>query len=195
MLPAPRRYAQSENYNDIGRPWLEAQGVDFVGVVDIDEMLWSARPGLSLRDLVVGAFADPGAAQFSCPFHHFGSSGFDRQPPSVRECFTRRSAVTSEVVHGKSFVRLRDLNRFVIHIHDVRGATIPCPYALLNFHFKAQSREYWERVKLHRGDANAEHDNAARSWEQFGRDDRTGNATEDTRLRDALRRAGARAAC
>lgn len=190
LLPAPERYAQALNYGEIGRPWFEERGVDFVAVLDIDEFFWSEQRGSTLKDLVARAFSDESASQFTCPFHHFGSNGYDRQPQSVRECLTKRSAVTSEVMHGKSVVRLRDLLRFNLHVHEVRGTAIPCPPALLNFHYKVQSREYWARVKMTRGDVNTESDNGARSWTQFDLDDRTGSTTTDIRLRDALRSAG-----
>lgn len=190
LFSAPERYAQALNYGEIGRPWFEERGIDFVAVLDIDEFFWSEERGSTFKDLVVRAFSDESASQFTCPFYHFGSNGYDRQPQSVRECLTKRSAVTSDVVHGKSVVRLRDLVQFNIHAHEVNGVTIPCPPALLNFHYKAQSREYWARVKMNRGDAYTESANGARTWAQFDIDDRTGSAIRDNRLRDALRSAG-----
>ena len=186
LLPAPERYAQALNYGELGRPWLEAHGIDFVAVLDIDEFFWSEQKGATLKDLVVNSFKNVGLSQFTCPFYHFGSNGYERQPKSVRECLTKRSLRTSEIMHGKSVVRLRDLLQFNLHVHDVTGTTGPCPSALLNFHYKAQSREYWEKVKLPRGDVNSEADNSFRSWRQFEFDDITGNATHDFRLRAAL---------
>lgn len=192
VIPAPERYAQTFNFGEIGRPWLEERGVEFVLVTDVDNFFWSERNGKSLKDLVIEALGDDGkrGSQFTCPFHHFGSSGFDMQPRSVRECLTRRSAVTSAVHFGSSVVRMLDLIRFNIEAHTVQGKTVPCPNGLLNFHYKAQSREYWARVKLPRGDAVSEADNGYRSWAQFDVEDRIGNATSDFRLRDALREAG-----
>lgn len=144
-----------------------------------------------MTDLVIEIFhADKDASQFTCPFHHFGSSGFDRQPQSVRECLTRRSAVTSEVRFGSSIVRLQNLLRINGEVQTVQGKTVPCPDGLLNFHYKAQSREYWARVKLPRGDAQSEIHDCYRSWQQFDFEDKTGNATSDFRLRDALKIAG-----
>ena len=188
LLPAPERYAQVLHYGEIGRPWLEEHGIDFVAVVDVDEFLWSQEQGRTLKDLVLGALDGVnGGSQLSCAFHHFGSSSYDRQPPSVRECLTMRSASTSAVIHGKSIVRMRDLLRFNIHAHDVKGGTLPCPKGLLNFHYKVQSREYWARVKMPRGDVSSESFNGARTWQIFDAEDRTGNVTVDTRLRDTLR--------
>ena len=144
-----------------------------------------------MKDLAIEALhADKGAAQFTCPFHHFGSNGYDKQPLSIRECLTRRSAVMSEVRFGSSVVRLQSLLRIRGEVQIVQGQTVSCPSGLLNFHYKAQSREHWAKVKLPRGDAVNEKDNGYRTWQQFEFEDRTGNATVDARLRDALRGAG-----
>ena len=98
--------------------------------------------------------------------------------------------MTSPVYFGSSVVRLQSLLRLNNEAHSVKGKTIPCPSELLNFHYKAQSREYWAKVKLPRGDAVNEKDNGYRSWQQFDIEDKTGNATSDFRLRDALINAG-----
>ena len=191
VLSAPERYAQPLNFAEIGRPWLEEHGFEFLLVTDLDNFFWSEVSGRTMKDLVVETLhADRRASQFTCPFHHFGSSGFDRQPKSVRECLTLRSAWPSPVYFGSSVVRLQSLLRLNNEAHHVQGETVPCPTGLLNFHYKAQSREYWEKVKLPRGDAVNEKDNGYRSWQQFDIEDRTGNTTLDVRLRDALQAAG-----
>ncbi len=144
-----------------------------------------------MKDIVIEALhADKGASQFTCPYHHFGSSGYNRQPYSIRECLTRRSAVVSDVRFGSSVVRLQDLLRIHGEVQSVQGETVPCPNGLLNFHYKAQSQEYWAKVKLPRGDAQNEKDNGHRSWQQFEIEDKTGNATSDFRLKNALINAG-----
>lgn len=191
LLPAPEPHAQTLHYGEIGRPLLESWGVEFVAVVDLDEFMWSGRKGYSLKNLIVETFDKGGkgaiqASQISCPFYHFGSNGYVTQPPSIRQCLTRRSAVTSEVVHGKSIVRLSHLLRFNLHSHEVSSVTLTCPSDLFLFHYKCQSREYWKRVKMPRGDATTQDFDGARTWVQFDLDDRTGNATFDTRLRDDL---------
>ena len=185
VLPAPARHAQVENYRTLGLPWLAARRAAFVAILDLDEYFWAAG-NASFGELVARALGGGGAAQLSCPFHHFGSSGWVAQPRSVRGCFTRRSAVLSAVAHGKSVVRLAALRAPVIHAHSVAGATAPCPAGLLLFHYKTQSREYWERVKMARGSATTRAWDAVRDWDFFAREDATGNATDDFRLRDAL---------
>ena len=202
VLPAPARHAQERHYAELALPWLEARGVEFAAVVDVDEFLFAESGNATVKSLALAAFAGAAAgrgpglvSQLTCPFFHFGSSGFERQPRSVRACFTMRSATTSAPEHGKSIVRLASLERFRIHTHDVvaagaagaasaAGAAGPCPEGLLLFHFKTQSREYWREVKMARGDVSGAHYEGARDWSFFERDDRIGSAVRDTRLRD-----------
>ena len=184
VLPAPTRHAQVEHYRSLGLPWLAARRAEYVAILDLDEYFWGAG-NATLRELSARALAG-GAAQLTCPFHHFGSSGWVAQPRSVRACFTRRSAGLSAVAHGKSVVRLAQLRAPAIHAHSVAGATAPCPAGLLLFHYKTQSREYWERVKMARGSATTSAWDGVRDWDFFAREDATGNATDDFRLRDAL---------
>lgn len=156
VLAAPAVHAQEENYNDFGRPWLLARGCEFVAVLDLDEFAF-ATPARSLRAAVVDAFTHAGAgvSQLLCPWLMFGSSGRVAHPVGgVRTNFTLRAAAPHELT--KAFVRLGDLGRFHIHSHDVTGATAPCPPTIRLNHYAIQSREYFERVKMTRGDAAAE---------------------------------------
>jgi hypothetical protein len=155
-----------------------------VAILDLDEYWWAVTPNATFRELSVRALA--GGDQLSCGFHHFGSSGWVRQPRSIRKCFTRRSAVLSEVRFGKSVVRLSQLRAPGLHAHSVAGPTVPCPDGLALFHYKTQSRQYWEGVKMARGSATTSKWDTVRDWAFFAADDATGNATDDFRLRDAL---------
>jgi hypothetical protein len=193
VLPAPLRHVQHQYYGSLGREWLEARGVDYVLVVDIDEFFFSSLPYRNLRDVAVDALQ--GAAQFTCAFHHFGSSGFAAQPASLRECLTR-AAVFNEAFEranwefAKSAVRLRDVTQFSIHHHAVSGRSVGCPAGLHYFHYRVQSREFWGRVKMARGAADHPHMDGYRTWEKFRSDDAWGNETDNTMLRDVLRKEG-----
>ena len=92
-------------------------------------------------------------------------------------------------------MRLEALRRFAIHVHEVRGATLPCPAGLFNFHFKAQSRAYWRTVKLNRPDPNSAELDGAKGWDQFEREDSIGSAVEDVRLRESVRAQEGHRAC
>ena len=180
VLSAPERYAQPYNFGEIGRPWLEERGFEYVLVTDLDNFFWSERSGQTMKDLVIETLhTDKHASQFTCPFHHFGSNGYDRQPKSISE-----NVLREDQLQCQKFISA------VLSCACIQGKTVPCPAGLLNFHYKAQSREYWAKVKLPRGDAVNEKDNGHRSWQQFDIEDRTGNATSDFRLRDTLRTAG-----
>ena len=133
----------------------------------------------------------------------------------MRACFTARSASTSAPRHGKSVVRLAQLERFRVHVHDVADSSLDgrgwstfrhifgsiadsppgeCPAGLRLFHYKTQSREYWREVKMLRGDVHAAHNDAVRDWAFFEREDRAGSAVHDERLRDLVLSRGMAAA-
>ena len=79
-------------------------------MTDLGNFFWSETRGRTMKDLVLEALpSGTDASQFTCPFHHFGSCGYDKQPGSIRECLTKRSAGMSEVRFGSSVVRLEDL--------------------------------------------------------------------------------------
>ena len=200
VLPAPLRHLQHQYYGSLGREWLEARGVDYVLVVDVDEYFFSDAPGRTLKDLVVEALQGA-PAQLTCAFHHFGSSGFEKQPAGVRECFTRAARFdpafeAANWQFGKSAIRLRDASLFSIHHHVVHGPSVGCPPNMRYNHYRVQSREFWERVKMARGAADHPHMDSYRTLKKFHTDDAWGNDTDDFVLRDLLRSAGlAKGAC
>ena len=57
-------------------------------------------------------------------------------------------------------------------------------------HYRVQSREFWERVKMARGAADHPHMDSYRTLKKFHTDDAWGNETDDFVLRDLLRSAG-----
>ena len=199
VLPAPLNFKQREYYSTAGREWLEARAVDLVLVADLDEFFWGE--GASLKDHFVGAMmGEGGAAQAICRYEKFGSNGFSAHPASLRECLTRRGEpqpeVETDVSYFKSVVRLAALRRFEIHFHLVEGPSVTCPPGVRYFHYKTQSREFWERVKMARGDSHNPALQSHRDWRVWDAEEARGNDTDDTALRDALRAAGlARGEC
>jgi hypothetical protein len=171
VLDAPMRHAQELQYNEIGRPWLEARGCEFAAVLDLDEFLYLRAPPTaqySLRSAVAGAFDAAGAsvAQLSCPWLIFGSSGLVAHPRGqVRVNFTWR-AKEPHVLH-KSIVRLSRLLKIKAHVHEASGDVMECPHEFVLNHYAIQSREYFEAVKMRRGDVCCKEYEGVRSWDYF----------------------------
>lgn len=185
VLDAPLPHSQEPQYNDIGRPWLEARGCEFVAVLDLDEFLYVRRPAVSLRAAVAAAFdaAGAGTALLACPWLMFGSSGLVAHPRgSVRTNFTWRAA-QPHVLH-KSIARLASLVRLKAHEHETLGGKAGCPPDLALNHYAIQSREYFAAVKMSRGDVCCKEYEGVRTWDYFrGFDFRE---VEDTALRDLV---------
>ena len=173
VLDAPLSHAQEPQYNDLGRPWLEARGCEFVAVLDLDEFLYvraplDAAPPPSLHTVVAAAFEAAGAdaAQFSCPWLVFGSSGLHAHPRGhVRESFTWRAGQPHPL--RKSVVRLSKLVRLRAHEHEVLGGVVACPRELALNHYAIQSREFFREVKMRRGDVCCSEYETVRSWDYF----------------------------
>lgn len=179
VLDAPRKHAQDAQYNQLGRAWLDARGCEFAAVLDVDEFLFvspsPAGAARSLREVVVDAFDSAGArfAQLSCAWLMFGSSGLvahPRAPESgVRINFTWRASTQHEL--KKSIVRLAALRHFNVHEHTVAGETSICPEGLRLNHYAVQSREYFEHVKMARGDVASVKYEGVRDWTYFSKFD------------------------
>jgi hypothetical protein len=88
----------------------------------------------------------------------FGSSGFLRQPESIRCAFVKREPKIYHNLETKYIVRTSAIKRRTqIQIHKFRGAdsarTISDNENFALFHYRIQSREYFDSVKISRGDA------------------------------------------
>ena len=189
VLPAPERHAQAQHYNALALPLLEQLEVAAVAVVDLDEFFFATAPGATLKTVARSVLGAGNASQFACPWHMFGSSGHLRQPRSVRVGFTWRRAGVDTVeppVNFKAVALVEHVARLQVHVHDVWGATAPC--LQLN-HYAVQSREYFERAKIGRGDAANPAAEALRDWAYFAAydfSDRQDFALRDVALREEL---------
>lgn len=161
VFAANARHCQTMHYRQLGAPWLAARGIELLLVADIDEYLFAdtgtTTRGATLAHIVSRTFGlDPGLSQVTCTGFGFGSSGLAAQPASLREGFTwRMSNVTRATGIGgmKSIVRLPHVKMLHIHTHEVLGRTEECPIGVEFFHYQVQSRAYFNRVKMARGDA------------------------------------------
>lgn len=196
VLPAPEKHQQAQHYNTHALPLLAELEVTAVAVVDLDEYLFATGPGETLKTVARSTLSAGTASQFACPWHMFGSSGHAQQPSSVRVGFTWRRGGVDTVdppVNFKAVALVQHVQRLNVHVHDVWGATAPCPPGLQLNHYPIQSREYFERAKIGRGDAANPAAEALRDWDYFAAYDFKDR--EDFALRDvALREEGMAAA-
>ena len=168
---AEKIHAQDEHYNTLGWPWLKENNIKVVGILDLDEYMFGTD-GKNLKQHVVEIFSAPNRpSRFSCNWTMFGSSGHDKQPASIRKSFTMRMRELGKDV--KTIAWVDDIKEGGLHLHTshVTGNTIECPAGIQLNHYAIQSREFFEKVKMSRGDAHSAKSNSVRDWTYFERYD------------------------
>jgi len=128
-------------------------------MVDLDEFVWSEKT-IDLRELLKNCSH---LAQVQIHDHIFGSNGHTKQPASVVQGFTRRTAKDRDSRGVMKYLINTSYEFTSINIHSAKHANkveentlfllIGAPHFRLN-HYCCQSREYWDRVKCSRGDAD-----------------------------------------
>lgn len=186
VLPAPKQHAQAANYNEIGYPWLKEHGITVLAIVDMDEYVFGTD-GKNLKEHVTELFSIPvRPSSYSIQWTMFGSSGFEKQPHSIRESFVWKKKDLDWNI--KSIMWLDDVlpGGLDLHSSKVSGIQVKNPPGLQLNHYTIQSREYFEKVKMHRGDATTPDtvDANRRDWGYFSRYDF--REVEDTKLRDLV---------
>jgi hypothetical protein len=184
VLPAPEKGKQKDQYNSIGMPWLKANGVTILGIFDMDEFVF-VKDGRKLKDRVIEIFeAEPKPSQLLCKWTMFGSSGFEKQPESIRKSFTWKGKDLHQ--NTKAIMRLDKVkeNGLDLHSSSVDGPTIDCPADIQLNHYTIQSKEFFEKVKMTRGAADRLDGDKIRNWNYFK--DYDVKDVEDTQLRDLL---------
>jgi len=160
ILDAPGKAVQRENYNNIGRPWLEKNKIDLVLIVDLDEFVYATEKGKSLKQRVVEIFSAPDRPSvIDFRWMIFGSNGFDKQPASIRKSFTKRyKDVDPNIFHVKSISFLKDIKPGGLALHSPEvnegGRILNSPPGIQINHYRSQSKEFFKTVKMTRGAAN-----------------------------------------
>lgn len=179
------KYKQIEHYNSYIPLLRERHAHDWALVVDIDEYLYPTLPEKNLASYF--ASVPSNVDQVSIAWKMFGSSGFRLQPESIRCSFLWRGYNATSPI--KSAIRVSSLEKFVMHWHEGKQDnlighpfhTILEERLQLN-HYPIQSVEYFERVKLSRGDAATVETEHVRNWDYYNRYDDLGTKQQDTEL-------------
>jgi hypothetical protein len=143
-----------------------ARHSDWVLIADLDEF-WFCPNGDTLPTALAGF---PEIDLIYCNWVQFGSGGLIRQPPSVREGFTlRRPGLAS---HTKYICRTAAVTAPTdLHIHRVRSPnplrTVTNPPRFQLNHYSIQSLEFFQSVKMTRGDAGGQAKDSMRDMDYF----------------------------
>ena len=178
VIHAPKSNAQVENYY-LGYLELVRHNIDYVAVLDLDEFLFGKFK--KLKDCVQ-EYALKGYSQLSVNWSMFGSSKYLTQPTSIRKSFLWRKRLLQ--TNQKSIWKINDLIQLHVHKSEVRGKSIVVNSDLQLNHYIIQSREYFQKVKMRRGDVHSIAWDNARTWDYFDAHDF--DDEDDTLLADLI---------
>lgn len=154
IVKCPRPHRQLFHYWHAIKKFKIRESCKWLLISDLDEF-WFCPDGKTLKNkLNEFDFFSVIYANWSL----FGSSGLHQQPQSVRRSFIKRDPNLHNNLETKYIVRTSEIRkRTQIKVHKFRGAnserTISDNKNFALFHYRIQSREYFERVKKQRGDA------------------------------------------
>lgn len=170
----PKKHCQTKHYNK----YLSTvkKYAEWVAVVDLDEFVYARKGFNKIKDFLLTVNDDVGC--ISLAWKMFGSNGHIVQPTSIRTGFTRRRVGCSEESNNKEIVRTNKLLKFRIHSHKIRKCEkIKLPVlnneeslnqSVLHLnHYAIQSRQFFENIKMKRGDASNPKYEDIRTWEYF----------------------------
>lgn len=187
VLDTPQQHNQQGHMTDTGFPWMREKKVDVVAVLDLDEFLF-VTDGRKLKDVVQEVFGKPDRpSQFTCKWTMFGSSDLEKQPESIRKSLTWKAKDQWKEIKSVTWVNDIDLGKSawpIQHSVGVTGKVMECPPGVQLNHYAIQSKEYFEKVKMTRGDVSTSASNSVRNWDYFKRYDF--HELEDTVLRDQV---------
>jgi hypothetical protein len=151
----PKSHSQREHYNLVYTD--VKQDCEWLIICDLDEYIYSSSTIINQIKLYEKEY------EFSSIILHwriFGSSGLQNQPMSIRKSFLYRATDKENYDNAsfngyKSIIRTSDTNKLDIHLHHTdpnKNRLIEPPEIKLN-HYVIMSLEYFQKVKMTRGDA------------------------------------------
>ena len=161
---------QSEYYNYFFKKHLDE--TIWLGIFDLDEFLYSPND-INIKNIIKNYELYD---QLEINWVHFGSSGFKTQPDNVVQNFIYRGEYNS-LENGpkgrynsiKTIVKTSKCISLNIHLHHCNGVLKNISFdekntPLLINHYAVQSKDYWETIKMTRGDCDKYYD--SQGWER-----------------------------
>ena len=207
----PQKHVQPQHYAHMFRTYQIATKTEWLLVCDLDEFMFGAKPDMPLAarlrhldphyDAVYVHWLIFASAEFLTDpkgsAHRTSSDSLltplldpvTGHPLDIRQALTLRRA--SHDVDHKYLVRtsiVRDASQLWIHCvlgHAPTDRVAFDDLGLRLFHYKTQSRHYFQTVKMVRGDADGCIPDNARDWSFYDKENEGMNTT-DTLLRDML---------
>lgn len=179
----PEKYKQREHYNTVFNQI--KNDIEWLIICDIDEYFFGLKEKLS--DFIKNK---DDFDYFVCNWINFGSNGYIEQPNDIRTSFTKRFFDTKKSLggcHEKYIAKASVIDDIWVHHFFTRKENIKklITDEVLLFHYQIMSKNYYERIKMSRGDSAANYWDNLRDWNYFY--ERDGNEVEDLRLSNLIK--------
>ncbi len=183
---------QSVIYNKYLLPIIQEKKTKWLLICDLDEFVWSTR----YIDLKIVLRACEHLGQIQIDSNHFGSCGFEKQPKYVIPNFIKREDYPeNNKARNYKYIINSDFEFIALNIHMacfVKDEHMKNnfqridyltdrekPWFVLN-HYFLQSKDFWEKIKMTRGDADDfRKDSSARDLNSFFNSNATANEIID----------------
>lgn len=171
VVSYPEQWLQRPHYWRAIKELRIRERSEWLIITDLDEF-WFAKEHKTIPEAIAD-FHD--LELIYCNWTVFGSSGFDRHPKSLRRDLiaTFEENPLAHRYDGRKFMVRTEclramLNLSIHYVVDIDSSAVATENRLLQLnHYMVQSREYFEKVKMVRGDVNSEVGGSIRTWEYF----------------------------
>jgi len=117
----------------------------------------------------------------------FGSENLEKHPEDIRTAIKHRKYELDR--QGKYIIQPKNIKSEQLNIHHIerikREHVIDLSDIFRLNHYNIQSKEFFEKIKLQRGDVNSDYYEKMRNWEYFEKFDKEANF-EDNDLRNMI---------
>jgi hypothetical protein len=174
------QHRQNDHYNEIYKKYIR-NNWDWVIVCDADEYFYYR--GKKVLKEYINSLDQSNISNITINWKMFGSNGHITQPQSIRKSFLIRKKDLHK--DFKAIINPLLTDRLYIHLHShIGGISINNPIELALNHYAIMSKEYFEKIKMTRGDADDSKQNNLRDWNYF--DKYNHKEVYDTELHDLV---------
>lgn len=178
----PEKYKQKEHYRKVWELENIPSKTKWLVVADLDEFWYAPNSKMST---IIDNYGDYDVIYSN--WYMFGSDGLEKHPSDIRKAITRRSPEQPNSTKWICQTKNVDVSNLGIHFFnndENLNKKIENDKIHLN-HYPIQSKEFFEKVKMTRGDVDAStHDNT-RDWNYFNKYDEN-KTVIDTILKDMI---------
>ena len=149
----PEKYKQSDHYNYVYKDRSKRE-CKWLIICDIDEYIYNRQKNDTIKDYLNRLdYNDTGSVLIHWTM--FGSNGFVKQPSNIRKSFVycSKNNNNKNFDYHKSIINTLHTYHLNVHDHKHNKNIIRYPPGLKLNHYAIMSVEYFQKVKMTRGDS------------------------------------------